>query len=76
MLILSPPRQSCFILGPTDVAAQPGLVHYCYVQLLSSDSVLLNHPVSSLLVLRWFSDLGTYKSLLRVAVRNVMLNRC
>lgn len=30
----------------------------------------------SLLVIRWFSDLGTYKSLLWVAARNMMLNRC
>lgn len=62
---MSPSGKICSSLGPTEVAIQPGLLHY-YVQLLSSNSlycwIILSHLLVSLLVIRWSSDLGIYKN--------------
>lgn len=75
LLIMSSRRKIYSSLGPAEVVVQPGLLHHCYVQLLSSNCwVILSHLLVSLLVIRLSSDLGTYKNF-TLAVGNMKLNR-
>lgn len=60
-----PPRKFYSSLDPTEVAILPGLLHNYYVQLLPSNSLycwIILSLLVSLLVIRWSSDLGTYKN--------------